>query len=241
MNDVDGLLYREKPRPNAFWRRHPHGCPLARICRDLIVDDQDKIGTNRLIPQLNVLPVNKPVIDTCKKDPGLSHGCPILSETHTNGTSATNSTAGQAPDGRRRHHTSNISAFKVRKAVRTLARICDVPYHRQPLTPQLRHHMAASVAQLVEHRSRKAGVTGSSPVAGSIAQDSRLRAAFLLPISSAHPPIQAQRRRQLPYSTTSLANRNPQRNRDQRGSSALLKGITPSDEQFSRAVRYSSQ
>ena len=47
--------------------------------------------------------------------------------------------------------------------------MCDVPYHRQPLTPQLRHHMAASVAQLVEHRSRKAGVTGSSPVAGSIA------------------------------------------------------------------------
>lgn len=57
----------------------------------------------------------------------------------------------------------------MRKAVRTLARMCDVPYHRQPLTPQLRHHMAASVAQLVEHRSRKAGVTGSSPVAGSIA------------------------------------------------------------------------
>lgn len=56
------------------------------------------------------------------------------------------------------------------------------------LTPQLRHHMVASVAQLVEHRSRKAGVTGSSPVAGSIAQDSRLRAAFLLPISGAHPP-----------------------------------------------------
>lgn len=76
----------------------------------------------------------------------------------------------------------------MRKAVRTLARMCDVPYHRQPLTPQLRHHMAASVAQLVEHRSRKAGVTGSSPVAGSIAQDSRLRAAFLLPISGAHPP-----------------------------------------------------
>ena len=47
--------------------------------------------------------------------------------------------------------------------------MCDVPYHRQPLTSQLRHHMAASVAQLVEHRSRKAGVTGSSPVAGSIA------------------------------------------------------------------------
>lgn len=65
--------------------------------------------------------------------------------------------------------------------------------------------MAASVAQLVEHRSRKAGVTGSSPVAGSIAQDSRLRAAFLLPISDAHPPIQAQRRRQLPYTTKSPA------------------------------------
>ena len=50
--------------------------------------------------------------------------------------------------------------------------------------------MAASVAQLVEHRSRKAGVTGSSPVAGSIAQDSRLRAAFLLPILRAHAPTQ---------------------------------------------------
>ena len=95
---------------------------------------------------------------------------------------------------RARHHVSNISAFKVRKAIRTLARICDVPYHRQPLTPQLRHHMAASVAQLVEHRSRKAGVTGSSPVAGSIAQDSRLRAAFLLPILSACAPIQASPR-----------------------------------------------
>ena len=127
---------------------------------------------------------------------------------------------------RARHHVSNISAFKVRKAVRTLARMCDVPYHRQPLTPQLRHHMAASVAQLVEHRSRKAGVTGSSPVAGSIAQDSRLWAAFLLPISSAHPPIQAQRRRQLPYSTKSPASRNPQRNRDQRGLSALLQRKT---------------
>jgi hypothetical protein len=45
--------------------------------------------------------------------------------------------------------------------------------------------MAASVAQLVEHRSRKAGVTGSSPVAGSIAKDSRLRAAFLLSIMGA--------------------------------------------------------
>lgn len=108
---------------------------------------------------------------------------------------------------RARHRVSNISAFKVRKAVRTLARMCDVPYHRQPLTSQLRHHMAASVAQLVEHRSRKAGVTGSSPVAGSIAQDSRLRAAFLLPILSACAPTQTQRCQQLPYSTKSPANR----------------------------------
>lgn len=90
----------------------------------------------------------------------------------------------------------------MRKAVRALARTCDVPYHRQPLTPQLRHHMAASVAQLVEHRSRKAGVTGSSPVAGSIAQDSRPRAAFLLPILSAHAPTQASPRRQPLYSKT---------------------------------------
>lgn len=142
------------------------------------------------------------------------------------GTSATSSIAGQAPNGRRRHHVSNISAFKVRKAVRTLARMCDVPYHRQPLTPQLRHHMAASVAQLVEHRSRKAGVTGSSPVAGSIAQDSRLWAAFLLPIWSANAPTQVKRRRQLPYSTKSPASRNPQRNRDQRGLSALLQRKT---------------
>ena len=103
---------------------------------------------------------------------------------------------------RARHHASNISAFKVRKAARTLARIYDVPYHRQPLTPQLRHHMAASVAQLVEHRSRKAGVTGSSPVAGSIAQDSRLRAAFLLPIFLSASPMQTPRRRQLPCSNT---------------------------------------
>ena len=45
-----------------------------------------------------------------------------------------------------------------------------------PLQPKSKN---ADMAQLVEHRSRKAGVTGSSPVAGSIAQDSRLRAAFL--------------------------------------------------------------
>ena len=145
---------------------------MARIRRDLIVDDQNKVGAHGFVPQLNVLPVNKPVIDTCKKNLGLSHGCPILFETHTSGTSATNSTAGQVTNGHCRHHASNISAFsafKVRKAVRTLARMCDVPYHRHSLMPQLRHHMAASVAQLVEHRSRKAGVTGSSPVAGSIA------------------------------------------------------------------------
>ena len=123
------------------------------------------------------------------------------------------------------HHVSNISAFKVRKAVRTLARMCDVPYHRQPLTPQLRHHMAASVAQLVEHRSRKAGVTGSSPVAGSIAQDSRLRAAFFLPILSAPAPMQAQRRRQLPYSTKKP--RQPQSPREPR--SAGPKRAPPKD------------
>ena len=46
----------------------------------------------------------------------------------------------------------------------------------------------ASSRQMPNSRTRKAGVTGSSPVAGSIAQDSRLRAAFLLPISGAHPP-----------------------------------------------------
>ena len=40
----------------------------------------------------------------------------------------------------------------------------------------------ASSRQMPNSRTRKAGVTGSSPVAGSIAQDSRLRAAFLLPI-----------------------------------------------------------
>ena len=39
-----------------------------------------------------------------------------------------------------------------------------------------------SSRQTSNSRTRKAGVTGSSPVAGSIAQDSRLRAAFLLPI-----------------------------------------------------------
>ena len=126
---------------------------------------------------------------------------------------------------RARHNVSNISAFKVRKAVRTLARICDVPYHRQPLTPQLRHHMAASVAQLVEHRSRKAGVTGSSPVAGSIAQDSRLRAAFLLPISDAHPPTQTQRCQQL------LLNKKPRQPRPPKREprSAGSKRVPPRD------------
>ena len=39
-----------------------------------------------------------------------------------------------------------------------------------------------SSRQMPNSRTRKAGVTGSSPVAGSIAHDSRLRAAFLLPI-----------------------------------------------------------
>ena len=168
-------------------------------------------------------------------------GTPPLTSASASAGDATISAAGQEPSGRRGHRVSDISAFKMRKAVRALARICDVPYQSQPLTSQLRHHMAASVAQLVEHRSRKAGVTGSSPVAGSIAQDSRLRAAFLLSILSALAPTQAQRRRQIPYSTKSPANRNPQRNRDQRGSSAPLKGITPAYEQLSRVARYSSQ
>ena len=130
---------------------------------------------------------------------------------------------------RARYRDSNISAFKVRKAVRTLARICDVPYHRQPLTPQLRHHMVASVAQLVEHRSRKAGVTGSSPVAGSIAQDSRLRAAFLLPISCA-PSIQAPRRRQPLLNNKAPPIAVPNGSHNQRGSCA-----TPSRESRQRS------
>ena len=96
-------------------------------------------------------------------------GTPPLTSASASAGDATISAAGQEPSGRRGHRVSDISAFKMRKAVRTLARICDVPYQSQPLTSQLRHHMAASVAQLVEHRSRKAGVTGSSPVAGSIA------------------------------------------------------------------------
>ncbi len=129
-------------------------------------------------------------------------GTPPLTSASASAGDATISAAGQEPSGRRGHRVSDISAFKMRKAVRTLARICDVPYQSQPLTSQLRHHMAASVAQLVEHRSRKAGVTGSSPVAGSIAQDSRLRAAFLLPILSTCVPIQTSPRRQLPYSIT---------------------------------------
>ena len=57
--------------------------------------------------------------------------------------------------------------------------------------------------QMPNSRTRKAGVTGSSPVAGSIAQDSRLRAAFLLPILSACAPIQASPRQQRPTRWTS--------------------------------------
>ena len=61
----------------------------------------------------------------------------------------------------------------------------------------------ASSRQMSNSRTRKAGVTGSSPVAGSIAQDSRLRAAFLLPILSACAPIQASPRQQRPTRWTS--------------------------------------
>lgn len=87
MNDIDGPLHREKPCPNAFWRRHPHGCPLARIRRNLVVDDQDEVGTHSLVPLLNVLPVNETVIDTREKDLGLSHGSPILFEIRKSKTS----------------------------------------------------------------------------------------------------------------------------------------------------------
>ena len=118
--------------------------------------------------------------------------------------------------------------------------MCDVPYHRQPLTPQLRHHMAASVAQLVEHRSRKAGVTGSSPVAGSIAQDSRLRAAFLLPISRA-PVNPITTPPGSPHSTTKPRRPQPPK-REPRLTGLkrdLIKEIAPA--QLNRAARYSSQ
>lgn len=81
------LCTEKKPRPNAFWRRHPHGCPLARIRRDLIVDDQNKVGAHGFVPQLNVLPVNEPIIDACEKNLGLSHHCPILLETRKSKTS----------------------------------------------------------------------------------------------------------------------------------------------------------
>ena len=59
----------------------------------------------------------------------------------------------------------------------------------------------ASSRQMPNSRTRKAGVTGSSPVAGSIAQDSRLRAAFLLPIYLSASPMQAPRHWQLPTQT----------------------------------------
>ena len=87
MNDVDGPLHREEPRPNALWRCHPHGRPLARIRRNLIVDDQDEVGTHGFVPQLNVLPVNETVVDACEKNLGLSPRRPILFETRKSKTS----------------------------------------------------------------------------------------------------------------------------------------------------------
>ena len=87
MNDVDGPLHREKPCPHALGHRDPHRRPLARIRRNLVVNDQDEVGTNRLIPQLNVLPVNKPIIDAREKNLGLNHHCPILLETRKSKTS----------------------------------------------------------------------------------------------------------------------------------------------------------
>ena len=68
-------------------RRDPHRRPLARIRRNLVVNDQDEVGTNRLIPQLNVLPVNETVVDACEKNLGLSHRRPILFETRKSKTS----------------------------------------------------------------------------------------------------------------------------------------------------------
>lgn len=57
------------------------GAHLRESAAIFVVNDQDEVGTNRLIPQLNVLPVNETVIDTCEKDLGLSHFSPILFET----------------------------------------------------------------------------------------------------------------------------------------------------------------
>ena len=61
----------------------------------------------------------------------------------------------------------------------------------------------ASSRQMPNSRTRKAGVTGSSPVAGSIAQDSRLWAAFLLSIMGARQSTHRHVDRFL------LKNRNP--------------------------------
>ena len=60
-----------------------------------------------------------------------------------------------------------------------------------------------SSRQMPNSRTRKAGVTGSSPVAGSIAQDSRLWAAFLLSIMGARQSTHRHVDRFL------LKNRNP--------------------------------
>ena len=87
MNDVDGPLHREKPCPSTIGRRHPHGCPLARIRRNPVVDDQDKVGAYGLIPLLNVLCIDKAVIDSRKENLGLSHRYPILLETRKGKTS----------------------------------------------------------------------------------------------------------------------------------------------------------
>lgn len=81
-------LCTEKNRVHTpLGHRDPHRRPLARIRRNLVVNDQDEVGTNRLIPQLNVLPVNKPIIDAREKNLGLNHHCPILLETRKSKTS----------------------------------------------------------------------------------------------------------------------------------------------------------
>lgn len=63
------------------------GAHLRESAAILVVNDQDEVGTNRLIPQLNVLPVNKPIIDAREKNLGLNHHCPILLETRKSKTS----------------------------------------------------------------------------------------------------------------------------------------------------------
>ena len=102
----------------------------------------------------------------------------------------------------------NFSHFQVSLSVKIvgnmilIASSIIVNYLFLPALP-LNSVKLVSSRQMPNSRTRKAGVTGSSPVAGSIAQDSRLRAAFLLPILSACAPIQTSPRQQRPTRWTS--------------------------------------